>query len=58
MLSSNPNIFTYDYTDMRMNMYKPDGIGKELMEKMFHPRNMSKWKSWGFGIEGIDDENE
>jgi len=55
-LYGNPNIFEYDYEAMKTNMYKPDGIGKALMENMFHPRNMHKWKSWGFAVEGIDDD--
>ena len=37
-------------------MYKPDGIAKELMANRFHPRNMSKWKDWGFP--GIYDDDE
>jgi hypothetical protein len=43
----NPNIFTYDYKQMKENM-KNSGIVEELMAYIFHPKNMEKWKDWGF----------
>jgi hypothetical protein len=32
---------------MKENM-KNSGIVEELMAFIFHPRNMEKWKDWGF----------
>jgi hypothetical protein len=32
---------------MKENM-KNSGIVEELMTFIFHPRNMEKWKDWGF----------
>ena len=45
--SQNPNIMTYDYNQMKENM-KNSGIAEELMAYIFHPKNMEKWKDWGF----------
>ena len=45
--SSNPNIFTYDYKKIKEKM-KNSGIAEELMAVIFHPKNMNKWKNWGF----------
>ena len=44
-LSANPYIFEYDWVAMRnrMNLFK-----EELVAKQFHPKNMSKFVSWGF----------
>ena len=39
-------IFTYNYTEIRRKLFST--FGKELMERQFHPRNASKWESWGF----------
>ena len=39
MLSRNPNIFEYDYYRMKKTKSK---LTKELMEFMFHPRNIRK----------------
>ena len=47
MFSQNPSIFTYDYKKMKEKM-KNSGIVEELMAYIFHPRNMEKWKDWGF----------
>jgi hypothetical protein len=46
-LSKNPNIFTYDYKLIKETM-KKSGIAEELMSFIFHPKNMNKWKDWGF----------
>ena len=46
-LSINPNIFTYDYKLMKETI-KNSGIAEELMAVIFHPKNMDKWKNWGF----------
>ena len=27
---------------------KKSGIAEELMAFIFHPKNMNKWKDWGF----------
>ncbi len=45
--SQNPNIFTYNYKLMKKTM-KNSGIVEELMAYIFHPKNMEKWKDWGF----------
>jgi hypothetical protein len=45
--SKNPSIFTYDYKLMKEKM-KNSGIVEELMSVIFHPKNMKKWKNWGF----------
>ena len=44
-LSSNPSIFEYDWVAMRnrMNLFK-----EELVAKQFHPKNITKFVSWGF----------
>ena len=44
-LSNNPSIFEYDYVAMRnrINVFK-----EELVAKQFHPKNMTKFVSWGF----------
>ena len=47
MISKNPNIFTYNYEKMKETMNN-SGIVEELMAYIFHPRNMEKWKDWGF----------
>ena len=35
---------------------KKSGIVEELMAFIFHPKNMNKWKDWGFNehIETLD----
>ncbi len=40
-LSSNPNIFTYDYVEMKKQM-KEIGLAEELSEKVFHPKRLMK----------------
>ena len=44
-LLQNPSIFEYDYEAMRnrLNIFK-----EELVAKQFHPKNMTKFVSWGF----------
>ena len=56
----NPNlvpIFTYGTIEIHKNKYdyskikedmKKSGFAEELMAYIFHPRNMGKWKDWGF----------
>jgi len=41
----NPYIFKYDYIQMKENcmLFKED-----LIKNRFHPRNISKFKDWGF----------
>ena len=53
-LSSNPNIFTYDYNAMKDRMFR-GGIKEDLMKDRFHPRNLHKFKGWGFDVD-YDDE--
>jgi hypothetical protein len=56
-LSYNPNIFEYDYKEIKDTMYAKDGYVEELMMNRFHPSNMDKWRGWGFDdIIGIDQE--
>jgi hypothetical protein len=45
--SLNSNIFTYDYIKIKEKI-KNSGIAEELMAYIFHPKNMNKWKDWGF----------
>lgn len=50
----NPNIFTYDYSAIKEKLYS-NGLGKELMENRFHPKNIAKFVGWGFdGLERED----
>jgi len=44
-LSNNPSIFEYDYKSMteRCDIYK-----EGLIANRFHPKNLSKFKEWGF----------
>ena len=57
MLSTNPNIFTYDYAAMKDRMFR-GGIKEDLMKNRFHPRNIHKLNAWGFGIDDDDDDDE
>ena len=43
----NPNVFTYNYKKMKETI-KNSGIAEELMAFIFNPKNMNKWKDWGF----------
>ena len=54
-LSRNPNIFTYDYKDMKDRVFN-GGIKEDLMKDRFHPRNLHKFKGWGFDVDYDDDE--
>lgn len=51
-----PNV-CYDYTFMKHHFLK--SYGKELIEILWHPKNMWKWKGWGFDdceeLEEFDD---
>ena len=56
-LFRNPHIFKYDYEQMKYNcmLFKED-----LMKNRFHPRNLSKFRSWGtdgFNSDSDDDES-
>ena len=53
-LSSNPNIFTYDYHAMKYIMFR-GGIKEDLMKDRFHPRNLHKFKGWGFDFDVYDE---
>jgi hypothetical protein len=44
-LSKNPSIFVYDYTGMKESKKE---IHEKLMQKMFQPKNIPKFKDWGF----------
>ena len=48
MLSKNPNIFTYDYAQMKETKNR---LHEELIRNMFHPRNMDKFEGWGIECE-------
>ena len=57
-LSMNPAIFIwdteYDYTHMKASKQI---LHKEFIEKVFHPKNISKFEGWGFE-NGYEDERE
>ena len=46
-LSTNPNIFTYDYQSMRNRC---DIYQEQLIKNRFHPDNFGKFQDWGFGV--------
>ena len=52
-LSENPNIFTYNYKDMKDRMFR-GGIKEDLIKNRFHPINIHKFKGWGF--DAYDDD--
>jgi len=57
VLSSNHNIFEYDYKEIKNTLYNDNGFVEELMMNRFHPSNMDKWHGWGFDdIDGIEQE--
>ena len=47
ILSGNPSIFELDYNKIRTRM---DIIKEEMMQRVFHPRNIDKFADWGFSI--------
>ena len=47
-LSTNPAIFVYDYSAMKESK---KAIHEELIQKMFHPKNIMKFNDWGFDTE-------
>jgi hypothetical protein len=47
-LSKNPNIFTYDYEQMKHNKMR---LHEELMMVLFHPKNIESFDGWGFDCE-------
>jgi hypothetical protein len=47
-LSANPNIFVYDYQKMKE---PKNQLHEDLIQTMFHPRNMERFDGWGFDIE-------
>ena len=47
ILSRNPSIFELDYNKIRIRM---DIIKEEMMQKVFHPRNIDKFADCGFSI--------
>ena len=52
-LCANPAFFVYDYERMRDHMYS-SGLKQALMENRFHPRNIMRFRDWGFGGLGAD----
>jgi hypothetical protein len=44
-LYRNPDIFELDYESMRQANME---LKQELMERMFHPKNVAKFESWGY----------
>ena len=55
--STNPNMFEYDYKQIKNTLYNDNRFVEELMMNRFHPSNMDKWYDWGFDdIMGIDQE--
>ena len=45
MLSQNPSIFTYNYSELKRRM--KETIAEDLMKERFHPKHMDKWIGWG-----------
>ena len=45
VLSGNSNIFTYDYEKMLQTKSR---LHEELIQNMFHPKNIGKFEDWGF----------
>ena len=43
--SQNPNIFTYDYEQMKLTKNR---LHEDLIQAMFHPTNIEKFEGWGF----------
>jgi ribosomal protein L24E len=43
--SQNPNIFTYDYEEMK---WFKNRLHEDLIQTMFHPTNIEKFEGWGF----------
>jgi hypothetical protein len=43
--SQNPNIFTYDYEEMK---WFKNRLHEDLIQTMFHPTNIEKFDGWGF----------
>mgnify|MGYP003651929809 FL=1 len=40
---------------MKDRMFR-GGIKEDLMKDRFHPRNLHKFKGWGFDFEAYDDD--
>lgn len=53
-LLKNPNIFTYDYDQMKESKIR---LHEELIRNMFHPLNMEKFDGWGFDNGFVPIEN-
>jgi hypothetical protein len=47
MLCSNPSIFMDTYIEYARNHFKKE-ITREIMERIFHPKNIDKFIDWGF----------
>ena len=45
---TNPSIFVNDYEAMKENK---NVLNEELIQKMFHPRNIENFEGWGFSTE-------
>jgi hypothetical protein len=41
----NPNIFIYDYEQMK---YTKNRLHEDLIQTLFHPKNMERFEGWGF----------
>ena len=46
--------FTYDYKAMVADRMF-GGIKEDLVKNRFAPKNIYKWKGWGFGLDDDDD---
>ena len=57
-LSYNPNIFTFDYKAIKDRMFGNGGIKEDLMKNRFAPKNIYKWKGWGFGLDDDGDDTD
>ena len=47
LLEESTSLKFYNYKQMKENI-KKSGIAEELMSVIFHPKNIKKWKDWGF----------
>lgn len=54
MILSNEHIFTLDYDFLRERM--ENTFGEELIQKQFHPKNISKFEGWGIDSGYSNDE--
>jgi len=58
-LSLNPAILRFNYQKIQQVFLKEGGLGEELVQWIWHPKNMSKWsKDWDLIEADPEDEDE